>query len=167
MFQCSFRPQSTHRSPEVAPARVTPAQRRSLVRTPKRIKVRVCLGVSTCFSRHYHLRMRVRRLSDLPVALPSPLRLTVNNTCVKPFVEGTPSIMALWDTTRVTWCLGFTRRFAVRVLVSSVAMTFSALTVSMVGLQLNCETLETECDTSTDERMQTPYNTLAPRDHFC
>jgi hypothetical protein len=29
-------------------------------------------------------------------------------------VEGIPSIMALWGTTRVTWCLGFTRRFAVR-----------------------------------------------------
>ena len=44
-FQCSFRPQSIHRSPEVVLARVAPAQRRSLVCTPKRIKVRFCLGV--------------------------------------------------------------------------------------------------------------------------
>ena len=31
--------------PEVAPARITLAQQRSLVRTPKRIKVRLCLEV--------------------------------------------------------------------------------------------------------------------------
>ena len=44
-LRCSFRPQSTHRSTEVALARGTPAQRRSLVRTPKRIEVWFFLGV--------------------------------------------------------------------------------------------------------------------------
>ena len=42
------------------------------------------------------------------------LALLPINIRVKPLVEGIPSIMALWGTTRVTWCLGFTRRFAVR-----------------------------------------------------
>ena len=44
-LQCSFRPQSTHWSSEVVLACVTPEERRSLARTPKRIKVRFCLGV--------------------------------------------------------------------------------------------------------------------------